>query len=165
MAIVSGDIQYRLSGGAANSDAALSYGGAMSSVSAPSTLFSNVSSSQASAGLIDYRCIYVRNNHGSLTLEDPVLWISVNTPSTDTTVAVGLGAAAVNATEDATAGVTTAPAGVSFSSPSSFGAGIAMADLPAGQHKAIWIRRTVTAGAAAYSNDGFTIVVRGDTAA
>ena len=50
MAIISTDINYRLSGGAANSDTAASLGGAKSSVAA-SNYFDDVSSAEASAGI------------------------------------------------------------------------------------------------------------------
>jgi hypothetical protein len=39
-----------------------------------------------------------------------------------------------------------------------------LGDVPAGQSRAVWVRRTVNANAAAAS-DGFTINVTGDTAA
>ena len=52
------DLEYRLSGGAANSDPILSIGGAMSSVEVTgSTLFDTVSSAEAAAGDTEYRCV------------------------------------------------------------------------------------------------------------
>ena len=162
MAIVSTDIKYRLSGGASNSDPLLSLGGAKSSTDAASTIFDDVSSAEASAGDVEYRCVYVHNNHGSLTLQGAKVWIQANTPSGDTDVAIGLGAAAVNATETATADESTAPSGVSFSTPTSFAGGLSIGDIPYGQHKAVWVRRTVNAAAGAYS-DNFTLRVQGDT--
>jgi hypothetical protein len=42
------------------------------------------------------------------------------------------------------------------------GAGVALGNIPAGQCKAFWIRRTA-ANSAALSNDGVTIAVAGDT--
>lgn len=41
---------------------------------------------------------------------------------------------------------------------------IALGNIPAGQHRAVWIRRTVNAAAAA-SNDTATLRVKGDTQA
>ena len=38
-------------------------------------------------------------------------------------------------------------------------------DIPAGQHKAVWIKRIVNAGAAAYNSDGCTLTTKCDTAA
>jgi hypothetical protein len=165
MPIVSTDIKFRLSGGAGNSDPNASLGGAKSSTEAPTGLFDDVSSAEGTAGDIEYRCWYVHNNHGTLTLQNAVTWITTNTPSTDTTVDIGVGTAAINGTEQTIANENTAPSGVTFSAPSSFGTALSLGSLPAGQHKAVWIRRTVTAGAAAYTGDGATLSVRGDTAA
>jgi hypothetical protein len=160
--ILNTDIKYRLSGGASNSDPLVSLGGVKSSTDAGSGIFDNVGSGEASAGDIEYRCVYVHNDHGSLTALAPVIWIHANTPSADTTVAIGVGTSAVNGTEQTVADESTAPATVTFSSPSSEGAGLALSDIPSGQHRAVWIRRTATAGAAA-ANDSFTLRVKCDT--
>lgn len=162
MPIISTDIQYRLSGGSANSDPDLSIGGVKSSVSSPADLFDDVSGAESAAGDIEYRCLYVHNNHGSLALQNAVLWIQTNT--TANRMAVGAGAAAINATETAVANESTAPAGVTFTQPTSKGTGIALGTIPAGQHKAIWVRRSVAAAAPA-ANDTYTLRVEGDTAA
>ena len=161
MAIISTDIQYRLSGGASNSDTALSLGGVKSSTAA-SNYFDDVSSTEASAGDTEYRCVYVHNNHGSLTLIGAKVWIQANTPSGDTDVAIGLGTSAVNGTEQTVADESTAPTGVTFSQPTTFAGGLSIGDIPFGQHKAVWVRRVVNSGAAAYS-DSFTLRVQGDT--
>lgn len=162
MPIISTDLKYRLSGGAANSDPNASIGGAISSNDAPASIFDNVLSSEASAGDIEYRCVYLRNNHGSLTALALKVWIQANTVPTDTQVAIGLGAAAVSATETAVANENTAPAGVVFTEPSSEGTALSVGDLAAGAYKALWIRRTITAGAAG-NNDGFTLRQKCDT--
>jgi len=72
MPIASADIKYRLSGGAANADPLVSLGGAKSSVDAGSNLLDPVSSSEALAGDIEYRCYYIHNAHATLTLENAV---------------------------------------------------------------------------------------------
>ena len=161
MAIVSTDIQYRLSGGSSNSDPAASLGGVKSSTAA-SNYFDDVSSAEASAGDTEYRCVYVHNNHGTLSLIGAKVFIQTNTPSSDTDVAIGLGSSAINGTEQTVADESTAPTGVSFSAPTTFAGGLAIGDLAAGAHKAEWVRRTVNAGAAAYA-DSFTLRVQGDT--
>lgn len=169
MAIISSEIQYRLSGGASNAIANNSYGGAKSTTSitsgAANNLWDNVSGDEAAAGDVEYRCIYIHNANASLTWENVVVWIDTNTPSTFTTIDIGLGAAAVNATETAVANESTAPAGVTFSAPSTKAAGLSIGNIPAGQHKAIWLRRTVTAGAPAVNSDNVVIRAEGDTAA
>lgn len=163
MAIQSSDIRFRLSGGAANSDPLASLGGAKSSVDTGAGIFDGVTSSESAAGDIEYRCVYVHNAHATLTLSNAVAWLPSNTPSTSTIVEVGVGTSAVNGTEQTVANESTAPSTVTFAPVATQGAGVALGDIPAGQHRAIWLRRTVTAGAAAFA-DGFTLRATGDTA-
>lgn len=162
MAIVSGDILYKLSGGSGNSNPDASLGGIISSTTAGTNVFDDVGSAEATAGDIEYRCLYVLNNHASLTYLGAKIWIQTNTPSADTTVAIGLGTAGLNTTEQTVANENTAPTSVTFSSPTDFTGGLTMGDIPFGQRYAFWIRRTVTAGAAGAA-DSFTIRIQGDT--
>lgn len=164
MPILTTDIQYRLSGGASNAVQAASLGGAKSSNAASASIFDDVTSGESSAGDVEYRCIYVHNAHATLTLDNAVLWLPANTPSTSTVVEVGLGTSAMNAEEQTVADESTAPSGVTFAAAATKGAGVALGNIPAGQHRAVWLRRTVSAGAAAAS-DSFTARVEGDTAA
>lgn len=163
MAIASTDIQYRLSGGAGNASPAASLGGAKSTTAAGTSIFDDVSSAEAVAGDTEYRCVYVHNAHASLTLVGAVAWVPTNTPSASTTVDVGVGTSAVNGTEQTVADENTAPSSVTFAAAATQGAGIALGDIPAGQSRAVWLRRTITAGAGAV-NDSFTLRVTGDTA-
>jgi len=161
MPIVASDIQFKTS-------AASGLGGAITGTDVSSALhglFDVVSGAEALAGDAEYRCVYVKNSHATLTLYNATVFISSNTPSGDTTVDIGVGTSAVGGTEQTIANENTAPAGVSFSNPSDYVGGILLGDLPAGQHRAVWIRRTVSAGASAYSGDGMTLAVQGDTAA
>lgn len=162
MAIIASEIQYRLSGGASNSDPNASLGGVKSSTAWTSTLFDDVSSAEATAGSVEYRCFYIHNDNATLTLIAPKVWIQANTPSATTTVAIGLGSSAQGGTEQTVANETTAPSAVSFSEPADFAGGISLGDIPAGGHRAVWIRRTVNAGTAAVA-DSFTLRVQGDT--
>lgn len=165
MPIVATDIQFRLSGGAANSDPLLSLGGAKSSVVAGTNLLDDVLASESSAGDTEYRCLYVHNNHGSLTLQTARVWIVANTASASTDILVGVGSAAAGGTEQTVADAHTSPTSVTFSNTCvSFGTSLLVGDISAGSHKALWLKRIVNASAAA-SNDTFTLRVQGDTAA
>lgn len=106
--------------------------------------------------------LFSQNANATLTLIAPKLWIQANTPSATTTVALGLGSSAQGGTEQTVANEATAPSAVSFTEPTNFAGGIALDDIPAGGHRAVWIRRTVNAGTAAVA-DSFTIRVQGDT--
>lgn len=162
MPIISTDIKYKLSGGAANADPLLSIGGAKSSVDSSTTIFDDVSSAEASAGDVEYRCVYILNTHATLAYQAAKVWIQAQTPSGDTDVAIGLAAAGLNAAETAVANENTAPVGVTFSAPSSFAGGLSLGSIPAGQYYGVWVRRTVNA-AAASASDSFTLRVQGDT--
>lgn len=168
MPIVAGDIEYRLSGGAANADPDLSLGGAKSSEelvdNTDENLFDDVSGAEHTAGDVEYRCIYVHNAHGSLTLTSAVVWIQSDTSGADSDISIAVGTAAVNGTEQTIANESTAPSGVSWSdAATSRAAGLALGDLPAGQHKAVWIRRTISAGSTPQAADTASIQAGGDT--
>lgn len=78
MPIVSGDIDFHLSGGTGNSDINASLGGQQSNTeitdATVENLFDNVTGDESAAGDIEYRCMYIRNAHGSLTLEGATVW-------------------------------------------------------------------------------------------
>lgn len=178
MPIASGDILYKLSttaGSAGNStaqaDPNASLGKYISTTSIVdatlSNLFDNISGDENAASTVDYRCFFVRNAHATLTWLSPVVWISAEVSGgasaaigIDTTAASAIGASPAQALT--IADELTAPAGVSFSSPTTKGTGLALADLPAGYCRAIWVRRTA-ANTSAKDNDGVTIRVEGDT--
>jgi hypothetical protein len=166
--IVASDIKYYLSGGAANSDPNASLGGARSSTEVVTAtlhnLFDIVSSAEASAGMTDYRCIYVRNEHGSLTWQSVVTWLQQQADHANVTISIGLGTSAVDGTEQTIADENTAPNTVTFSEPANEGAGLSIGDLATNEHKAIWVRRVVTAGAAADDLDSAILRAKGDTA-
>lgn len=169
MAIVAGDIDFLLSGGGSNADPDASLGGAISSTEITDAslhnLFDVVGSAEASAGDVEYRCMYVKNSHATLTLSNAVVWIQTQTPSDDTAIAIALAGEGVNGTAETIADESTAPAGESFTAPANEGAALAIGDIPPGEHQAIWVRRTVSAAASAYTGDSVVLRVKGDTAA
>lgn len=169
MPVATSDIKFYLSGGGSNADPNAALGGAISATEVVDAslhnLFDAVNGTEATSGDTEYRCIYVKNTHGSLTWLSVAAWISSNTPSTDDTIDIGLGTSAVGGTEQTVANENTAPSGVSFSAPSSFGTGLSIGDLASGQWKAIWVRRTVNASAAAYNADAATLSLQGDSQA
>ena len=159
MAVLSTDIQLRLSGGGSNNDPLLSLGGAKSSNQVNlATLFDTVTSGESGPGDTEYRCVYVHNNSAQDFLT-PVIWIVSESPNY---IDIAIGNSAVNGTETAVGNEDTAPSGPTFSSPTSKGTGLSLGTLPAGQHRAVWIRRTVPAAAGAAAG-AFTLRVEGDT--
>jgi hypothetical protein len=158
MPIITSDFVTRLSGGASNSVGDSSLGGVKSANAMPTGingLFDAVTAAQAAAGSVEYRCVYLHNASGADVMTAARVWISANTPLAGTTLAIGVGTAAVNGTEQTVANEGTAPSGVTFSEPSS--PGLALGDIPSGQHRAIWLRRTVTAGSGSSANDTWSL--------
>jgi hypothetical protein len=139
-------------------------GGGVITSGATDNVFADVPPDEATAGSTKYRGIYIKNKHATITWEDVAVWISSLTSSTDTEFDIALADEAVNAAMETIADEDTAPSGPSFTRPTSFGAGLSIGDIPAGQYKGIWIRRTVTAGATAASDSG-TITCQGATVA
>ena len=165
MPLITGDFVTRLSGGAANASGNASLGGAKSANVAATTvdaLFDQTSSAQAATGNVEYRCVYLHNGNASSEMLSAVVFVSSNTPSTSTTYDIGVGTAAVNGTEQTVASEAIAPTGVTFSAPSTAGTGLALGGIPAGQHKAIWLRRTINAATAATASDPVTISYSAD---
>jgi hypothetical protein len=124
-----------------------------------------VASAESSAGDTEYRCIYVKNTHASLTLQSAKVWIQTQTPSADTSIEIGLGSSAVNGTEQTVANENTAPTSVTFSTAANEGAALSIGNIPNGQHKAIWIKSIVGAAATAANDDSYVLSYAGDTAA
>lgn len=179
MAITPSDILYKLSiktGSAGNSgaqaDPNASLGKYISTTEITdatlNNLFSDLSGDDNAASAVHYRCFFVHNSHGSLTLQSAVAWISAEVAG-GASVAIGVdpaGATAIGSASAQAAEIATesdAPAGVSFSSPTTKSGGISLGDIDAGECVAIWVRRTA-ADSAAKDNDGATISVAGDTA-
>lgn len=162
--------EMRLSGGATNTSPAAALGGLRSTVSGgivptsltANSLFDDVSSTEQASGDTEYRCVYLTNS-GDQTAENVKIFLT-DTVDADTAIAIALAGEGVNGTAETVANENTAPTGETFSSPTSDGAGLAPANVPAGQAVPIWIRRTVGAAAGA-SNDTFTISTAFDTVA
>ena len=160
------NLNWYLSGGAANSSAAASLGGAISSTEVTAdALFDDVSGDEASAGHTDYRCIYIRNEDAD-TLSNAKLWIQSNTASADTAITVGLDLAGVSATADTIADENTAPdPAVTFVTAVDKANGLSVGNLAQNAYYGIWLKRVVNSSAAAVTGDTFTLKIEGDSAA
>lgn len=130
-------------------------------------LFDDITGAENAASTVDYRCLFIHNSNASNPLENAVVYLSAETGGgaaiavgADPTAASAIGSASAQAVT--VANETTAPAGVTFSSPTSAATGVALGTIPAGQCKAFWVRRTA-ANTSALSNDGVTLAITGDT--
>jgi len=134
------------------------------------TLFDNITGDENAASTVDYRCFFVLNNHGSLTLEAAVVYVSAEVAggadiaiAVDNIGPVAKGQAAAQAAQIASQ--TAAPASVgAFGTPTTKAAGLALGNIGPGQVRAVWVRRTAK-NSAPINADGFTVSVAGDTAA
>jgi len=153
------DITFYLSGGSGNTDPAASLGGARSTTEVTgSTLWDKVESAEASAGDIEYRCIYIRND-GATTALDAKVFIQANTPSLDTTIEIALAGEGKGGTAETVGNESTAPTGETFSAPTDYAGGLALGSLAQNEFFPAWIKRSVTAAAANTPSDTFTLRV------
>ena len=169
MPIVADDIKFALSGGAINTDPDSSLGGIISSTlivtSQLHNLFDLVTSSESQTGDTEYRCLYIKNSHGTLDLFNAAVYIQFQTPSPDTSAKLALGSSIINGVEPTIANENTSPVGLTWESQTGTSNALAIGDIPAGGHKAVWLERTVNPGSAAYNSDMVSLQVVGDTAA
>lgn len=126
-------------------------------------LFDIVNATESRDGDTEYRCFYIRNTNTVDTLKSAAIQIVSDTPSADTQIAIGLGTAAIGATEQTIADEGTTPLGVSFITNE--GTPLTIGDIPPNSYKAVWVRRVVNAGTAAATSDAATLRVTGETTA
>lgn len=179
MAISASDILFKLSttsGSAGNSnsqgDPNASLGKYISTTqitdNSLNNLFDDVSGAENAASDVEYRCFFVHNAHASLTYQSAAIYISSEV-SGGASIAIGIDTTAASAIGASPAQAltivdeSTAPSGVSFSSPTTTGGALSLGDIAAGQCRAVWVRRTA-ANSSAKNNDGATLTVFGDTA-
>lgn len=182
-AIVTGEILFKYSttagaaGNTTTSTAAASLGKYLSTSawggSVANDLFDDVTGAENAANaILDYRCIFVHNTNTLNDLQNAVVYMSAETAggatiaiAVDTTPTSAKGSASAQAL--GTSGNTEIAPGapvvaLSYSSPTTAPAGLALGTIPKDQVKAFWVRRTTT-NSSALSNDGVTIAVAGDT--
>lgn len=144
-------------------------GGAITGVELVSStlaaLFNNITGAEATAGVVKYACVYVRNKHATLTLSTIKQWLLSNTPSADTEVKFGIGTSAKNGVEQTIVDELTSPVGVSFVLAINEAAAIIPPDLDADDFQSLWFELTISPGAAATSLDNFVIRNKGDSPA
>lgn len=167
MAVAGTDMKLLLSGDSGNSSPSFSLGGGRSStevVFSPilDNLFDDVTAVEAAAGVVEYRCVYIQNDHATDNVDSVKIWMNTDTPSASTAIAIGLDPAGKNATAFGPISPSSvAPTGVVFTAPTTEGAGLSVGRLNAQEVYAFWIRRTVTAAAPSANNDAFSIAFSG----
>ena len=179
MAIVASDMVFRYSvvTGSAGDTTAGTAGGSLgkyvsttAAAAGANGLFDDISGAENAASTVDYRCVFVLNNHATLTASSVTVYVSAEV-SGGASVALALDdiAASAKGSSSAQAALiaseTTAPSGTgSFSTPTTDGGGLSIGSLAPGQVKAIWVRRTA-ANTGPVTGDGFTLGISFDTPA
>lgn len=177
-AIVAGDIKFHktTTAGAAGNSTANTVNGTYLGKYASSTLwaggvandlFDDITGAENAASQVDYAGLAIENGNAANSYVTPVAWVSAETAGganlaiwVDSTAASALGGAPAQMLTIASK--TTAPAASAFSTPTTFGTGLALSTLPVGNVKGLWVRRTAV-NSAALSNDGGQISIQGDT--
>lgn len=132
-------------------------------------LFDLVTGTENAASEAEYRGILIHNQHATLSLIDPVVWL-VSEVAGGTSLALSVDTTATSLLDSAVAQMkeianeNTAPATQTFSSPTTKATGLALSTIPAGFVKGVWIRRAA-ANTAALASDGGLFRVEGDTEA
>ena len=159
--ISTANLLYYLSGGAANSNVLLSLGGIISAnqwstATALDDAFPDVTGAQAASGITQYLCFYIKNvdpNVNGLLAGALYFLTQVMPADVNDKIAVGIGTAAKNGTEQTIANITTAPTGVTWVDASScltYATGVALpTPMVQNDYQSFWLRRTVLAGAVA----------------
>ncbi len=125
-------------------------------------IFDNVAGDESTPGDTEYRGIYVKNTHATLTLQSAKLWLESEIAE-GASIAIALADEGLNVTMETIADESTAPVGPTFSSPTSKATGLSLGSIPATQFYGFWIKRTVPAATPAKSADGVTFRYEGDT--
>ena len=178
MPIATKDIQFYLSvpnarqGWRMTSIPAQSLGGYVSAtplnMSVPlNNLFDDVTGEQNEAGRVDYRCIFIRNSHATLTLRDARIWIE---PFAGAAAMVLVGVDPIGVTKQdivarqaaIVSSPLEAPGGVTFYRPVSKAIALLLGNLISGNVCAVWVQRSIH-NVEPVDNDGFVFRVVGET--
>lgn len=134
-------------------------------------VFDVFSGAETAAGGVFYACVYLKNNHGSLTAQNITAWIDSESAHAGVNASFAIGQSAVNGVESTIVNENTAPAGVTFSDTDTTTTGetvadasFAIADIPFGQHQALWLRLTIDAATAAKTGYQINTKFQFDTA-
>ena len=165
MAIAASDIGVYLSGGPSNTVADDSIGGAPSNTKVGSSslhnLWDKVTGDESSAGYKDYRIVYIQNDHGTLEGENIRAYFQTNESSY---LNIGVNQAK-NTNAPQLTNEETDPSGVTWSAAANKAAAVSIGDLAAGDYRALYIRRTIPAGAPADDQVDWNIQIAVDTPA
>lgn len=169
MAILTAELKLYHSHGGSNANIALDIDGDISSAELTdntlNNLFPDVSGDQSAAGLISYRKCFFKNTNATLSGTATKLWILSQTTASGDAITIGKDPAGLNAAGADIANELAVPAGVSFVTAVDKANGLDLGTVTAGGRWAIWVKRTVDAGAGAADADSYQLKAECDTTA
>lgn len=130
-------------------------------------LFDDVSGDENAASDVEYRCIFIHNNHATISFDNVRVYL-VSEVAGGADTAIGVDPTAASPKGSATAQAVeivdedTAPTGVTFTSPTDLANAINLGNIAAGSCRAFWVRRAA-ANTAALANDGVTLRINGQS--
>ena len=122
------------------------------SLTADNNLFDIVTKAQADAGIVRYRCMYIKNENTE-TINKLTFREFSGTKSSETTMEWAKGVAGKNGNEPSIANQTTAPVGSFTWRNATTNPEITIADFAQNDRHGIWFRNTINAGANYQKND------------
>lgn len=126
-------------------------------------LFDVVDSDGALLGETNYRCIYVKNIHATLTLTSALMYIESNTDLANTDVSIGVGTSVLGGVEQTIPDEDTEPTGITWVNDIGVANSISLGNITNASWQAVWIRRVVLSNTASALSDSATFAVQGDT--
>jgi len=182
MGITSSDLLFKYTGSGSAANPELSLGGTISSNTIPSgtdnNLFDDVTGDESYNGAQHYRAIGIHNSHGTHILMNAKVWITGYSRASSNYDVIYFGVerpAGTGGNPDGTiqtiASETVAPTGITWKAE---GTPSETLDLSGKNYvgsigpddwSAIWLQRSIPAGAEAYNNRSCTIRVQGETSA
>jgi hypothetical protein len=125
-------------------------------------IFDDVAKADAKAGDIEYRGIFIENNHATDSMVDIRVWIETNTPGQDV-ISMAIADEAKTMDIEIIGDENTAPSGPDFdaTNPVDYDSGLVIPDLDTGDYFGLWLRRTVPAGTnQSQLNNSFRLGIR-----
>jgi hypothetical protein len=121
-------------------------------------LWDRVSETEATSGKTEFRCFYLKNDHDSHSLKNPIWIVKNNAKSPNVLISIGWGTSAVNGIEQTIGAESTYPTNVSFKDGDVPNKGAILGrDIPPNGTKAVWVRRIVYFGAQPLADDGYEL--------
>jgi len=171
MAVASSDLKMRYSistaaaGDADPSASATALGKYLSTTEIASGALHNlhdvITGTENAASDVEYKCFFLANTNVTDSMTTIVVWINsevaggaITAIGVDTTAASALTSASAQAIT--VADESTAPIGVTFTSPTTEGTGLVLGALAPSQCRAVWVRRTAQ-NTGSVANDGATL--------